>query len=59
MGAYIARRLLLAARSAGYPISVGAALRDPAETGRETLLRADRALYEAKHAGRNTAHLAA
>ncbi len=55
----IARRLLLAARSAGYPISVGAALRDPAETGRETLLRADRALYEAKHAGRNTAHLAA
>ena len=55
----ITRRLLLAARSAGYPISVGAALRVPTETGRETLLRADRALYQAKHAGRNTAHLAA
>jgi diguanylate cyclase (GGDEF)-like protein len=55
----ITRRLLLAARSIGYPISVGAALRGPAETGRETLLRADRALYQAKRAGRNTAHLAA
>lgn len=55
----ISRRLLRAARSAGYPISVGAALRSPHETGRETLLRADRALYQAKRAGRNTARLAA
>jgi diguanylate cyclase (GGDEF)-like protein len=55
----ISRRLLRAARSAGYPISVGAALRSPHESGRETLLRADRALYQAKRAGRNTARLAA
>jgi diguanylate cyclase (GGDEF)-like protein len=55
----ISRRLLRAARGAGYPISVGAALRAPEETGRETLLRADRALYQAKRAGRNTARLAA
>jgi diguanylate cyclase (GGDEF)-like protein len=55
----ISRRLLHAARAAGYPISVGAALRMADETGRETLLRADRALYQAKRAGRNTAHLAA
>ena len=55
----ISRRLLRAARGVGYPISVGAALRTPEETGRETLLRADRALYQAKRAGRNTARLAA
>lgn len=55
----ISRRLLRAARGTGYPISVGAALRSPHETGRETLLRADRALYQAKRAGRNTARLAA
>jgi diguanylate cyclase (GGDEF)-like protein len=55
----ITRRLLLAARAAGCPISVGAALRRPAETGRETLMRADRALYQAKRGGRNTARLAA
>jgi diguanylate cyclase (GGDEF)-like protein len=55
----ISRRLLRAARSVGYPISVGAALRSPHESGRETLLRADRALYQAKRAGRNTARLAA
>jgi diguanylate cyclase (GGDEF)-like protein len=55
----ITHRLLLAARAVGYPISVGAALRAPTETGRETLLRADRALYQAKRDGRNTAHLAA
>src|SRR5690606_3021380 len=55
----ISRRLLRAARRAGYPISVGAALRSPHETGRETLLRADRALYQAKRAGRNTVRLAA
>jgi diguanylate cyclase (GGDEF)-like protein len=55
----IARRLLIAARRAGRTISVGAALRLPGETGRETLLRADKALYEAKRAGRNTARVAA
>jgi diguanylate cyclase (GGDEF)-like protein len=55
----ISRRLLRAARRAGYPISIGAALRAPQETGRDTLLRADRALYQAKLAGRNTIRLAA
>jgi diguanylate cyclase (GGDEF)-like protein len=55
----ISRRLLRAARRVGYPISIGAALRAPGETGRETLLRADRALYQAKLAGRNTVRLAA
>lgn len=57
--AAISRRLLRAARSAGYPISVGAALCSAHEGGRETLLRADQALYQAKRAGRNTARLAA
>jgi diguanylate cyclase (GGDEF)-like protein len=55
----IARRLLDAARVAGRTISVGAALRMPGESGRETLLRADKALYEAKRAGRDTARVAA
>jgi diguanylate cyclase (GGDEF)-like protein len=55
----ISRRLLRAARRAGYPISIGAALHSPQETGRETLLRADQALYQAKLAGRNTVRLAA
>jgi diguanylate cyclase (GGDEF)-like protein len=55
----IARRLLTAARRAGRTISVGTALRLPGESGRETLLRADKALYEAKRAGRNTARVAA
>ena len=55
----IARRLLDAARVVGRTISVGAALRGQDETGRETLLRADKALYEAKRSGRDTARLAA
>jgi diguanylate cyclase (GGDEF)-like protein len=55
----IARRLLDAARVVGQTISVGAALRLPGETGRETLLRADKALYEAKRSGRDTARVAA
>ena len=55
----IARRLLAAARRVGQTISVGAALQEPGETGRETLLRADKALYQAKRAGRNTSRLAA
>jgi diguanylate cyclase (GGDEF)-like protein len=56
---FISRRLLEAARAVGYPVSVGAAMRLPDETGRETLLRADKALYQAKRAGRDTARLAA
>ena len=56
---FISRRLLEAARRVGYPVSVGAAMRLPGETGRETLLRADKALYQAKRDGRNTARIAA
>jgi diguanylate cyclase (GGDEF)-like protein len=55
----IARRLLDAARLVGHTVSVGAAMRLDGESGRETLLRADKALYQAKRAGRNTARLAA
>ena len=43
----------------GHTVSVGAAVQLPGETGRETLLRADKALYQAKRAGRNTARHAA
>jgi diguanylate cyclase (GGDEF)-like protein len=55
----IARRLLEAARAVGHTISVGVALHLNGETGRETLARADRALYAAKRAGRDTARIAA
>jgi diguanylate cyclase (GGDEF)-like protein len=55
----IARRLLEAARTVGHTISVGVALHLAGETGRETLARADRALYAAKRAGRDTARIAA
>jgi diguanylate cyclase (GGDEF)-like protein len=54
----IARRLLAAARRAGHPVSIGAALRGADETGQDTLGRADAALYSAKRAGRNTARIA-
>jgi diguanylate cyclase (GGDEF)-like protein len=54
----VARRLLDAARRVGQTISIGAALRSATETGRETLQRADQALYQAKRAGRDTARLA-
>ena len=54
----IARRLLEAARRIGQTVSVGAALHMIGETGRETLQRADKALYQAKRAGRDTARLA-
>jgi diguanylate cyclase (GGDEF)-like protein len=57
--AAIARRLLEAARRIGQTVSVGAAVQLPGETGRETLLRADKALYQAKRSGRDTARLAA
>ncbi len=55
----IAHRLLDAARGVGHTVSVGAAIHLLGETGRETLLRADRALYEAKRAGRDTLRIAA
>jgi diguanylate cyclase (GGDEF)-like protein len=55
----IARRLLEAARRVGHTISVGAALNLDGEIGRETLSRADKALYQAKRAGRDNARLAA
>jgi diguanylate cyclase (GGDEF)-like protein len=55
----ITRRLLEAARLVGHTISVGAAMRMPDETGRETLRRADSALYQAKRDGRDTARIAA
>lgn len=51
-------RLLEAARRVGHTISVGAAIRALGEAGRDTLVRADKALYEAKHAGRDTVRLA-
>jgi diguanylate cyclase (GGDEF)-like protein len=54
----IARRLLEAARQAGQTVSVGAALHMTGETGKDTLVRADKALYQAKRAGRDTARLA-
>ncbi len=55
----IARRLLDAARAVGHTVSVGAAIQVVGETGRQTLVRADRALYEAKRAGRDTVRIAA
>lgn len=55
----VSSRLLEAARQIGQTVSVGAAVQLPGETGRETLLRADRALYQAKRSGRDTARLAA
>jgi len=55
----IASRLLDAARGVGHTVSVGAAIHSVGETGRDTLLRADRALYEAKRAGRDTIRIAA
>jgi diguanylate cyclase (GGDEF)-like protein len=55
----IARRLVAAARRVGQTVSVGVAVHTDGETGRQTLCRADDALYEAKRAGRNTARIAA
>lgn len=50
----VGQRLLEAARSSGQTVSVGAAVREPGESPRETLARADQALYAAKRAGRDT-----
>jgi diguanylate cyclase (GGDEF)-like protein len=55
----IAQRVMDAARRVGHTVSIGAAVHGRGETGRETLCRADQALYEAKRAGRDTARIAA
>jgi diguanylate cyclase (GGDEF)-like protein len=55
----VASRLVDAARRVGHTISVGTALHTRGETGTQLLARADKALYEAKRAGRDTARLAA
>ncbi len=57
--AAIAQRLVNAARRVGQTVSVGVAVHVDGETGHQTLCRADRALYEAKRAGRDTSRLAA
>ncbi len=54
----IAERLVGAAREVGHSVSVGVAVRLTGETAKETLRRADSALYEAKRAGRNSARVA-
>ena len=55
----VARRVVAAVREkAGSTASVGIALSRPREALRDTLARADRALYRAKAAGRDTAALA-
>jgi diguanylate cyclase (GGDEF)-like protein len=54
----IADRLVTAAREVGHSVSVGVAVQLPDETGKETLRRADTALYEAKRAGRDSARVA-
>jgi diguanylate cyclase (GGDEF)-like protein len=54
----IADRLVAAAREVGHSVSVGVAVQLADETGRETLRRADTALYEAKRAGRDSARVA-
>jgi diguanylate cyclase (GGDEF)-like protein len=54
----IARRLLAAARRVGQTVSAGAAMHVHGETARQALVRADRALYDAKRAGRDTIRLA-
>jgi diguanylate cyclase (GGDEF)-like protein len=55
----IARRLAAAARRTGSTISIGVALQRPGEPARQTLRRADIALYEVKRRGRDGVHLAA
>ena len=54
----VAARLTEAAESAGRTISVGVAVQGAAETATQALRRADKALYAAKRAGRNTVRLA-
>jgi diguanylate cyclase (GGDEF)-like protein len=54
----IADRLVRAAREVGRSVSVGVAVQLPDETPRDTLRRADTALYEAKRTGRDSARVA-
>jgi diguanylate cyclase (GGDEF)-like protein len=55
----VAQRLMDAARRVGQTISVGTAVHARGESGTQLLARADKALYEAKRAGRDTVRLAA
>lgn len=54
-GLSTAERLVTAARATGHTVSAGVAVHGRGETGRQTLGRADAALYRAKRAGRNAA----
>jgi diguanylate cyclase (GGDEF)-like protein len=54
----IAERLVGAARLVGRSVSVGVALQLPGESAKETLRRADTALYEAKRTGRDGVRVA-
>jgi diguanylate cyclase (GGDEF)-like protein len=54
----VAERLVIAARGIGYPISVGVALQRQGETPKQTLRRADAALYEVKQTGRDGVRVA-
>ncbi|HEX6970482.1 MAG TPA: sensor domain-containing diguanylate cyclase [Micromonosporaceae bacterium] len=54
----IAQRLAAAVRRTGQTISVGVALRRDGETPKQTLRRADIALYEVKRQGRDSVRLA-
>jgi diguanylate cyclase (GGDEF)-like protein len=57
----VAERILADWRATGPPttLSIGVAVLGPGESPHETLARADRALYDAKHRGRDRARLAA
>jgi diguanylate cyclase (GGDEF)-like protein len=54
----VALRLVAAARRLGYPISVGVAVQVEGETPKQTLRRADMALYEVKQTGRDGVRVA-
>ncbi len=55
----IAKRLTRAAHWVGCTVSVGAAMRQPHDSGEDTLRRADAAMYRAKRDGRDQAQFAA
>jgi diguanylate cyclase (GGDEF)-like protein len=55
----VAHRLVNAARGVGHPISVGVAVQAEGEAAKQTLRRADMALYEVKQAGRDGVRVAA
>ncbi|HKT00788.1 MAG TPA: sensor domain-containing diguanylate cyclase [Rugosimonospora sp.] len=54
----VAQRLVTAARLVGYPISVGVAMQAEGEPPKQTLRRADMALYQVKQAGRDGVRVA-